>query len=124
MTARQVFPQHRSDGSATVAAVFREPLSGVVDEVELAFADWRNVLSHVDITLDLAEEPVARQSDEGFRIVFEIRPGSRLWRDWAVSLVNAVRTRLGAGSFAGFFDYVSGRMHTAVLQDQGPDATG
>jgi hypothetical protein len=121
MTARQVFPERRRDGSATVAAIFREPLIEVVDEVDLAFNDWRNALSHVDMTQDLAAEPMARPSDEGFRIVFEIRPGSRLWRDWAVALVSALRTRLGTGSFAGFFDDVSGRMHRAALLDEGRD---
>lgn len=121
MTDRQVFPQRRSDGSATVAAVFDKPLGEVVDEVDLAFAEWRNALSHVDMAEDLAAEPVARPSDEEFRVVFEIRPDSRLWRDWAVALVSALRARLGPGSFVGFFDEVSGRMHQAALQDQARD---
>lgn len=121
MTARQIFPQRRSDGSATVAAVFGQPLGAVVDEVDLAFAEWRDALSNVDMAEDLAAEPVARPSDEGFRVVFEIRPDSRLWRDWAVALVSALRARLGPGSFVGFFDDVSGRMHRAALWDQASD---
>lgn len=90
----------------------------------LAFADWRNALSTVDMAEDLAAEPVSSPSDEGFRVVFEIRPGSRLWRDWAVALVSALRARLGPGCFLGFFDDVSGRMHHAALRDQPPDAPG
>lgn len=121
MTARQAFPQRRSDGSATVSAVFREPLDRVTEDVDIAFADWRQALSHVDITLDLAVEPVARSSKEGFRVVFEVQPGSRQWRDWAVALVSALRRRLGEGSFSGFYDHVSERMHTAVLRDTGLD---
>lgn len=121
MTERQAFPEPRSDGSATVVAVFREPLTSVTDEVRFAFADWRESLSQVDIAKDLAAEPVARASEEGFRVVFEIRPGSRLWRDWTVGLVSALQGRLGKGAFAGFYDAVSGRMHPAVLGDSGQD---
>jgi len=65
MTPRQTFPERRSDGSATVAAVFSESLSRVATDVDLAFAEWREVLSDVDVTQDLAAEPVVRPSDEG-----------------------------------------------------------
>ena len=53
--------------------------------------------------------------------MFEIRTGSRLWRDWAVALISALRGRLGEGSFVGFYDVVSGQMHRAALRGSGND---
>ena len=67
----------------------------------------------IEVSAHLATGPRIISSDEGFRVVFEIRSGSRLWKDWAVALVGCITSRLGPDSFVGFFDAVAGRMHAA-----------
>lgn len=122
----QSFPARRDDGSAEVAAVFRSSLDDARDAVGRAFSGWHEMLDEntIDITVDLAREPHVTASREGFRVVFEIRPGSRRWRDWAVALVSSIDEQLEADCFVGFFDGVTGRMHAAsrldLLDDGGP----
>lgn len=106
MNPRQTFPRRRSDGSANVAAVFRVA-SYDTSDLDHAFREWHETLSHVDMSPDLASDPAVISTGDGFDIEFEIRPGSRLWRDWAVALVGAVRRRLGSEVFIGFTDLVA-----------------
>jgi hypothetical protein len=109
----QRFPSRREDGSAEVAAVFREPLEESRRAIDQAMAEWHRTLEGIDPSADLAGEPQIASSNEGFRIVFHIRPASRMGRDWAVALVDSVSNHLGPRSFVGFFDAVAGRMHVA-----------
>jgi len=64
-------------------------------------------------------------SDEGFRVVFEIQPGSQHWKGWAVALLRAIEKRVGSASSVGFYDVVAGRMHPAsrreLLDDSGSE---
>lgn len=52
-----------------------------MDEVSFAVADavaeWRAMLERVDLTADLASDPRIVSTEAGFRVVFDIRPGSR-----------------------------------------------
>ena len=109
----QRFPAHREDGSAEVAAVFRVPLQEAHGAIERAFDGWRQQLEGFDTSADLFADPEVVESAEGFRVVFQIRPRSQLWRDWAVALVGSVSGQLEADAFVGFFDVVAGRMHAA-----------
>ena len=91
--------------------------------IEQALAEWNQLLEGIDTAADLAIEPQIASSEEGFRVVFQIRPGSRLWKDWAVALLSSVSHHLGRESFLGFFDVVAGRMHATSrgrLLDDGP----
>lgn len=121
----QLFPARREDGSAEVAAVFHRSLDESRTAIEQALQEWRTELESVgvDILADLVTEPQVTASDEGFRVVFRIRAGSWLWKDWAVSLVGSLSSRLGPDSFIGFFDGVQDRMHPAsrfhLLDDGG-----
>lgn len=109
MTGKQYFPRRRPDGTATVVAIFGVPLASVSEEVDLAFDDWRRSLSHIDMAKDLVTEPVALPSEEGFRITFEARAGTRRWRDWMVALLGALERRLGDDYWVAIRDEVSGR---------------
>jgi len=113
----QRFPARRADGSAEVAAVFRTSLEESRDAVDGALAEWKGTIEGLDALEDLSSEPRVIASDEGFRVVFEIQPGSRFWKDLAVALVSALSSRLGSDSFVGFFDAVAGRMHAASRRD-------
>jgi hypothetical protein len=99
-----------------VAAVFRTSLEESRDAVDEALTEWRETLG-TDVLLDFSSDPRIVTSDEGFRVVFKIQPGSRFWRDWAVALVSTISSRLGNDSFVGFFDAVAGRMHPASRPD-------
>lgn len=70
-----------------------------------------------DVFTDLLSEPRIVASDEGFRVVFEIRPGSQHWKGWAVALLSAIEERIGSASSVGFFDVVGNRMHAASRRD-------
>jgi hypothetical protein len=110
----QRFPSRRQDGTAEVAAVFREPLDESKSVIDQALAEWHGDLKEVDMSVDLVGEPEVISSVEGLRIVFHIKPDSRLWRDWVVALVGRVSNHFGPSSFVGFFDAVAGRMHSTA----------
>jgi hypothetical protein len=78
--------------------MFREPLDDSRHAIDQAMVAWHSTLEGVDMSTDLAGEPYITNSDEGFRVVFHIRPGSRLWRDWAVALVSDIRSHLAPNS--------------------------
>lgn len=92
----QLFPARREDGTAEVAAVFHRPLDESHAAIEQALQEWRTLLEGVgvDFLADLFAEPRVTASDEGFRVIFQIRPGSRLWKDWAVKLVSSLASQL------------------------------
>jgi hypothetical protein len=113
----QRFPSRRPDGSAEVAGIFRSSLEDSRQAIDRGVAEWHESLQGIDTSPDLASEPQIVPFDEGFRIVFQIRPGSRLWRDWAVALIGNISNHLKPDSFAGFFDVVAGRMHGASSED-------
>ena len=112
-----LFPSRRTDGSAEVAAVFSASLDQFREAVDGALASWRELVRDTDAFADLSNEPRVVASDEGFRVVFEIRPGSQHWKGWAVALLCAIEERVGSGSSVGFFDAVAGRMHAASRKD-------
>jgi hypothetical protein len=56
--------------------------------------------------------PFIEECGEGtVEVVFEVRAGSRLWKDLVVDLVKGVPA--DAGTFVGFNDRVLGRLHPA-----------
>lgn len=112
-----LFPSRRPDGSAEVAAVFRGSLGEYGEAIDSALASWRELVEGTDAFTDLSSEPRIIASDEGFRVVFEIRPGSQHWKGWAVALLSAIEERVGTSSSIGFFDIVAGRMHSASRTD-------
>ena len=112
-----LFPTRRPDGSAEVAAVFKGPLDRAQEGVDLALESWRELVANTDVFSDLAAEPRVIASDEGFRVIFEIRTGSQHWKGWAVALLTAIEGQIGSGSSVGFFDVVAGRLHAASRRD-------
>jgi hypothetical protein len=109
----QRFPTRREDGSAEVAAVFAASLDQSQEAVDDALSAWRELVQDTDVFRELSAEPRVVSSEEGFRVVFDIRSGSQHWKGWAVALLRAIEERIGSGSSVGFFDVVAGRMHAA-----------
>ena len=113
----ELFPSRRRDGSAEVAAVFSVPFDQVQEAVDGALAVWLELVQDTDVLDDLSRVPRVVASDLGFRVVFDIRPGSQHWKGWAVALLRSIEERVGSKSSVGFFDVVSGRMHPASRRD-------
>lgn len=109
----RAFPSERSDGSSEVDLVFRSP--GDVD-MSAVFAEaierWRTPLDAETRAQDLKAMPEAVSTAEDFRIRLRIQPASRRWRDWAVLLVSEMRIAAAEAEFEGFFDALTGRMHS------------
>lgn len=113
----QLFPARRDDGSAEVAAVFAKPFDQAQVAITAALADWRELVEGTNVFEDLDGEPRFESSEEGFRIVFEIQPGSTHWKGWAVALLRSIEDGIGGESFVGFFDVVRGQMHQASRRE-------
>jgi hypothetical protein len=96
-----MFASRRDDGSAQAAAVFHASLEEARDAVQQAIEEWNETLEGIDTTADLASEPPIVSSVEGFRVVFQIQPGSRLWKDWAVGSCQRHQQPTRYGLFRG-----------------------
>jgi hypothetical protein len=113
---RPLFPAKRDDGSFAVAARFSLIGTTSVKTVEDRVTDWvrrKTVDDHVDLSNDLAVSPqVAVIGPDTLYVVFEGKPGSKLWKDWMVAVTQDLMA-LSDLTFEGFYDLVTNSPHPA-----------
>lgn len=110
------WPTKRLDGSIVVAARFRVDRQDGTGAVAECISRWdaRKTALGVDTSADLATPPHAEEMDKtSIEIVFEGKPGSRLWKDWLVDLTRDVTETVDGLQFEGFVDRVSGVVRPA-----------
>jgi hypothetical protein len=101
----------RLDGSIVVAARFRVDRQDAASAVAECISRWdaQKAALGIDTGADLATPPHAEELDKAsIEIVFEGKPGSRLWKDWLVDLTRDVTETVDGLHFEGFVDRVSG----------------
>lgn len=125
--AGQLFPRERDDGSFTVAARFTVPNADARDLIRQRVSTWvagRVEREQVDVLADLSSLPRVEEVDSSTAdVVFEGRPGSRLWKGFMVELTQELSD--GQAAFVGFWDLVAGKPHPAsVRPGNGSPGTG
>jgi hypothetical protein len=116
---RALFPHQRDDGSFTVAARFAVSGADTTESVRRRLAAWvsaRNADWPDGLLGDFFSPPEIHQAGpDTLDVVFEGRPGSRMWKGWMVDLTRELRSVEGT-AFAGFWDLVTGRSHPASVR--------
>ena len=120
--ARQLWPSTRPDGSASVAVRLSGPSPNLAGVVQGLLASWEAEAFKAgrDLLEDLERSPWVESADDRVDVVFEGRPGSRLWKDWMVWFTSYVRASNPEVKREAFVDRVSNRVRPAV--DPGPSA--
>ncbi len=110
------FPAKRRDGSVAVAARFAEVGPETIERLEVFIAGWlRGVSRYADLSRDLIESPYVMVEHEFTHVVFEGKPGARLWKDWMIFLTRDLAESSFGLTFLCFYDLVSGVAHPGGL---------
>jgi len=77
----KLWPDKRSDGGVRVAMRFAGSHSDLLATFESLLTTWTadGPPSGRDLLEDLDRDPWSEQADEGVDVVFEGRPGNRMW---------------------------------------------
>ena len=114
-----IFPSRRADGSLSVAARYSVSDTSQRKLINDYVAQWireRPVLSKERQRHELLTDPYIVERPDGLLdIVFEGRPGSRLWKDYLGLLVRDVPHVPGI-AFEGFWDLVTNTPHPASMR--------
>lgn len=114
---RTLWPQKAPDGSVRVAIRLRASRNKH-SALEAILTGWREQISRrVDLTESLRRDPyLVSRSDDEVDIVLEGRSGSKLWRDWLVSLSADIDQKEPDVQREGFWDLVSGHPNPASIR--------
>lgn len=67
-----------------------------------------------DLLNDLERSPWVEATEDGVEVLFEGRPGNRMWRDWMVWLTSYVDGQDGDLKHVAFVDRVGGQVRPAL----------
>ena len=116
---RAIFPSRRKDGSLSVAARYSVSDTSQKKLIQDYVARWtieKPSRNRAGIRRALVKDPyVVDRGDGRLDIVFDGRPGSRVWKDYLLLLVKDV-PRVSGIAFEGFWDLVAGTVHPASIR--------
>lgn len=114
---RNLWPQKAPDGSVRVAIRLRAS-QDQQNALEAILSEWREQISRTtDLHTSLRRDPyLVLRTDNEIDIVLEGRSGSKLWRDWLVSLSADIDQKKPDVQREGFWDLVSGQPNPASIR--------
>lgn len=114
---KTLWPEKAPDGSVRVAIRLRASRNKR-SALEAVLNEWREQTSRrTDLNESLRRDPyLVPRSDDEFDIVLEGRSGSKLWRDWLVSLSADIDQKEPEVQREGFWDLVSGKPNPASIR--------
>ena len=115
----ELFPSRRNDGSLSVSARYSVSDTGQKKLIQDYVAQWtigRPSRSRDGLRRALVRDPyVVERVDGRLDIVLDVRPGSRMWKNYMALLVRDV-PHLPGITYEGFWDLVTGKVHPASVR--------
>jgi len=114
-----LFPSRRRDGSLSVAARYSVSDTSQKKLIQDYVAQWTIDLSaryRAGMRRELLTDPyVVERADGRLDVVFDARPGSRMWKDYLALLVRDVPHVAGI-AFEGLWDLATDTVHPASVR--------
>ena len=107
----RVFPARRADGSSRIMARFSAKVDVKESIIDILTAWGQHHEERGEhLATEFATSPDVVVANSETRVIFDIRPDSRLWKDRVVEVVTRMEQLAGV-ELLGFYDLVADRPH-------------